>query len=1155
MTHRVTDGPLPAASSLVLVVVDAPAIWRAGSVVKLPTRKSLALALLMRDGPVGRERVAQMLWPGVEPGAARRNLRRELHRLRQAGVDAVDGPADTLRLPDVELHWPDVAGAEDIDWLPGLDDVAGVEWQEWLQTHRGALQRQWLTHLADGARAAEHAGRETQALAFWQRLMTADADGQAGAHARQEARRLHQLLGEHTQALALVQEAAPAAPATQTLARSTAPPPTSLERSVLPSRLPFVGREGELAQVQRAMAAGQIVLIDGAPGAGKTRLALEAVAASGGGLLASCRPEDPALPFASASRLLQQLREAAPDVLPPPWARHELQLLVPEWADGTAVATDVHQMLRLRRAFETAWRLLAADNFGAIIIDDWQWADDSSLVLWGLDEPGAALPLGLQSQAMARLIVHRAATLTPAALERRRQWLDSGRAVAVSVTPLDEQSLLALLRRLARTGGGERFATRLHRATGGNPLFLQETLRHLVTQGLLAADEQGHWHTPFDAITVAYEELPVPGSVHEAVLARVRALGPTVRRVLEAASLAGSSFSARDVAAAAGLDELAAADALAHAGAALLVEPAAPTRLRFTHDLVAEAVAGALAPARRSALHSLLADARTIGAGPADAAAVADHLQAAGRGAEAAAWHEKAGCHASSLGRWAEAAERHRRAADAARGSGDADAAARNETARAQGIWRQGNPQGAEAAFDAASADATRAGAARNTEVLVARAEWMAETGRAEPALQLLQGLLAAADLPDAIRARAQEGSADALAHLGRAAEAVPLLRDLLAHTPVADAVRRLRLQDTLARALEWAGDVAASERVDRTTLDEVRRLGWVLETSRSLQRLAGTARDLGRRDESLTLAREAASMARDCGNLHGWRASLYTMVIVHADAGDADAALPLIDEAERAAPFWDNPHLEQAFAEARYYLHYLRGDEAGARTAIEASLALARRSDNLQFRMGGLHMALDLFLMLGDVARARALLAESESLRSGICGDTLRTHELPPRRLQVWLLGPPGQAVHGERSNLVADADATREWPVADDLAACGEAFNQGRIEEQLRIAGTLARVCARQGDAAAAQVWIERGSALEGGSLEQRAQMAAAALRALGVLRALRPSAPPHAGDGVAAEVLAVAQNAARALLAETGLPAFERRQLEAAVHDSLG
>jgi hypothetical protein len=1147
MTHRATVWPPSAATALVLVAFDAPALWRAGSAVKLPTRKSLALAVLMREGPVGRERLAQTLWPGVEPGAARRNLRRELFRLRQAGVATVDGPADTVRLPEVALHWPDDAGAEEIDWLPGLDDVAGVEWQEWLQTQRGTLQRQWLAHLAEAAHAAEHAGREPQALALWQRLVTADADGRAGAQARQQARRLHQLLGEHTQALALVQGSAPA---TQAMPRPAAAPPTSLERSMLPPRLPFVGRESALAQVRRAMAAGQLVFIDGAPGAGKTRLALEAVAASGGALLASCRPEDPALPFASATRLLQQLREAAPGVLPPAWARHELQLLVPEWADGSAVATDAHQLLRLRRAFETAWRLLAADNFGALVIDDWQWADDSSLVLWGLDEPGAALPLGPQSQAMARLIVHRAATLTPAALERRRQWLDSGRAGAVSVAPLDAHELLALLRQLARTDGGERFAARLHHATGGNPLFLQETLRHLAAQGLLAADEAGRWHTPFDAITEAYEELPVPGSVHEAVLARVRALGASVRRVLEAASLAGSSFSARDLAAAAGLDELASADALAHAGAALLVEPAGPTRLRFTHDLVAEALAGALAPARRAALHSQLADARASRAGPAEAAAVADHLHAADRDAQAAAWHEKAGRHASSLGRWAETAERHRRAAAAARMAGDADAAARNETARAQGIWRQGNPQGAEAAFDAAMADATRAGAARGAEVLVARAEWMAETGRAESALQLLQGLLADAALPGPIAARAQEAAADTLAHLGRPAEAVPLLRELLARVPVADAVRRLRLQDTLARAQQWAGDIVDAERIDRSTLTEVRRLGWQLETSRTLQRLASHARDLGRKDEALTLAREAATLAGVCGNLHGWRASLYTMVVVHADAGDVDAALPLIDEAEQAAPFWDNPHLQQAFAEARYYLHYLRGDEAGARVAIEASLALARASDNLQFRMGGLHMALDLFLMLRDAARARALLAESESVLAGASGDTIRSDELPARRLQVWLLEPPGHANESRLSDPSTSADAARDWPVADDLAACRAAFERGRIEEQLRIAGTLARVSAAQGDAAAVQAWIQRGCALEGGSVEQRAQMAAAALQALSTLRATPPA--PAAG-GVAADVLAMAEAAARTLLGEAGLPAFERRLLETALQAS--
>lgn len=130
---------------------------------------------------------------------------------------------------------------------------------------------------------------------------------------------------------------------------------------------------------------------------------------------------------------------------------------------------------------------------------------------------------------------------------------------------------------LARAGG--RDAAQLARRTGGNPFFLTELLA--------VADES------------------VPGSVRDAVLARVARLGAAARRVVECAAIEPGRL------------ELAALEAcIRDAG------PSLPAALReatvggllhdgghgiaFRHELARQSVESALAPARRAELHARL---------------------------------------------------------------------------------------------------------------------------------------------------------------------------------------------------------------------------------------------------------------------------------------------------------------------------------------------------------------------------------------------------------------------------------------------------------------------------------------------------------------------------------------------------------------------
>ena len=131
--------------------------------------------------------------------------------------------------------------------------------------------------------------------------------------------------------------------------------------------------------------------------------------------------------------------------------------------------------------------------------------------------------------------------------------------------------------------------TRLHRATGGNPMMCLEMARALQRRG---------------AEPSATDPLPVPADLRVLVTERLRGLSPQTREMLLiTAALAQPTVAA--VAAAVG-DADAAARYLEEAVAAGILEVDGD-RVRFTHPLIASIPYADLTLAARRALHERLA--------------------------------------------------------------------------------------------------------------------------------------------------------------------------------------------------------------------------------------------------------------------------------------------------------------------------------------------------------------------------------------------------------------------------------------------------------------------------------------------------------------------------------------------------------------------
>jgi DNA-binding SARP family transcriptional activator len=989
-----------------------PRLLREGVAVHVGARKAMALlALLALKGALPRERLAALLWPDVDAAAARRNLRRELFRLRELGFVLTEDTTGALALDtsvtvDVlgfraALQAGDDAAALRIAReraLDGLGGVAGAEVDGWLDGWRAQLVQQRQGARLRHAAALEAGGEHAAALALHLEALAEDRCAEPPTRA---AMRLHAALGDRAGALALFTQLTQAlrdrldlAPDAQTQALANelrdrvelvapVPPPgpprlyQPPSAALLAERLPFVGRAAAQQQIAAAWAAGKRVYLSGVAGAGKTRLATECLSSQGAWLRVACTQDDTEQHYAWAVRALRTLQDAAPDVVLPDWVRRELAALLPELGPAPAPLASPEAAERLRAAFASAFSLLVRENFNALLLDDWQWGDPASVELWNRLE---------DADAQVRWIVaYRSAQLPPAVLQRMRQDVDGGRAVAVELQGLDAEESLALVRALSGSPGGSLFAQRLQRGTDGNPFFLIETLRYLFEQGQLNTEPDGTWSTPIDHQTQDYAELPVPSSVREAVLGRVRALGDGARRLLEAASLAGDHFSPHLLQGVTPLKAQSMVAIFEHAQAARLLSPA-DEGYRFAHDLVRQCLADSLSPARRRLLHETLAQRLTqLGATP---ARVAQHHERAGQPGAAIDWRMRAAVAAWRVHALADCRHQYEQAlADGAAGA----RAVAIHLALARLHKRLADSAGVAAALAAALAAAADTDGQTRLDVRLEYVEDHVHTDRTADALALLAALetdLAAA--PPRQRARAIRLRALIAQWQGQHAEAAALhLRAIALLEGQVDALEeQADVFDDAARAAIRQGDMHQAQGFARRAIAGYEATGNLPSLSQALTVLGVALLWAGSDRAAYEAAFERArALAARCGHVPAQRAAILNLVKVHTDAGRADAALVLIEEGDALAPGFEHQRAEQAFAQARYFVHYLRGEVAAADTAAQRLLAVARRVADRGILVDSLQMVVDLYLHTGRHAQAGGLLDEAESVAAQAWG------------------------------------------------------------------------------------------------------------------------------------------------------------------------
>ena len=398
-----------------------------------------------------------------------------------------------------------------------------------------------------------------------------------------------------------------------------APPinPALLLGTVLRTRL--AGREAELREIKSsielaASGHGRVVLIEGEPGIGKTRLLQEAQVYARlrrfTVVLGRCYEQEtgiPYLPFIEMFQarframdragLLDELGATASEfvkLIP------EVRKALPDVAESTALE-PVQERLRLFSSIADYFRGQSRRGPLVMVLEDLHWADAATLGLL------QHLARSLQSERTLILGSYRDVELdrkhplADALREMNRERLYS----RVSLRRLSREGVGAMMRAMFELDRvSDEFLDLLYGETEGNPFFVEEVLKSLIEEGALYR-EGGRWQRKEIA------EIEVPQSIKEVIGRRLERITEPCQRALSLAAVIGRRFRFEVLQAVGELQEEDLLLALEEAIRTQLVREesdAGEVEYDFVHALIREVLYERLSLRRRMTFHQKIGE-------------------------------------------------------------------------------------------------------------------------------------------------------------------------------------------------------------------------------------------------------------------------------------------------------------------------------------------------------------------------------------------------------------------------------------------------------------------------------------------------------------------------------------------------------------------
>jgi DNA-binding SARP family transcriptional activator/tetratricopeptide (TPR) repeat protein len=657
--------------------------------------RALIFHIAAQGRPLTREKLLAFFWPDHERSAAQPILRTMIHDLHKVLGEAFQADDRIIALaPDtfVDVHdfstalnppSPDLqklAVALNLytgDFLEGFSLSDASQFDEWAASERERYRLMamngfaGLSHRLEALRdfpAALESARRALAFNPFQedlqrdvmRLLYLNGD-RAGVIRQYES--LRKVLDEEL--------GVPPMPETRALYDSMIDetfvpvPPETPGRSSTPSMtgdkpmLPFLGREPEMEMLKGQLGSGRLILLEGEPGIGKTRLLSELIASQ-------TRGKGPILVLQGSSYELEQGLPYQPivDALRKMLARPDWKSLFVQLDLETIWLTELSRLLpellsrfphvpvpvppadepRLWEALLQFFRGLSRLWEVWLFLDDLHWADAATTAWLGylirhapspsLNLLATSRPLEGQTNLMKLL----------QALQRE------DRLARIPLSVLPESAMQKMAAALSRKHGGQLSGWLIKNAEG-NPFFITELVRYAYGIGLLKQD--GALDTELLGLSPA-----IPATIQNLVESRLLKRSENAQRILHIAAIIGREFDFELLKRVSSLSETEALDAIEELQAVHLIDPLPNDKFAFDHSLTMEVALHDMSETRRRSLHRRVGEAlESLYGNDLDSVSglIAHHLMEGNLPGRAKPYAFRAGQLAANLAAWVEA--------------------------------------------------------------------------------------------------------------------------------------------------------------------------------------------------------------------------------------------------------------------------------------------------------------------------------------------------------------------------------------------------------------------------------------------------------------------------------------------------------------------
>jgi predicted ATPase/DNA-binding SARP family transcriptional activator len=423
--------------------------------------------------------------------------------------------------------------------------------------------------------------------------------------------------------------------------------------------IPFLGREAELEALKRHLGSARLILLEGEPGIGKTRLLNELIASQTRGrasavvLRGISHELEQGLPYQPIVEALRKLL-ARPDWksiftqldLETIWLT-ELSRLLPELLTRFPAIPAPVPPAEEPRLWEALLRLFQGLSHRGevwLFLDDLHWADAATIAWLGYLIRHFPSP-SLNLVATSRPLEGQTDLLKLLQALRREDRLVQ---IELSVLPA------AVMQKIAAALShkhDEQLSTWLVKNAEGNPFFITELVRYARGIGLLKKD--GTLDMELFDLSPA-----IPATVQNLIESRLLKLSENARHILHVSAIIGREFDFDLVRQVSSLSESDTLDAIEELQAAHLIDPLPEDKFAFDHSLTMEVSLKDMTETRRHLIHRQVAEAlEAIYRSDLDPVSglIAQHFLGSNLPDRAKAYAIRAGRFAANLAAWEEA--------------------------------------------------------------------------------------------------------------------------------------------------------------------------------------------------------------------------------------------------------------------------------------------------------------------------------------------------------------------------------------------------------------------------------------------------------------------------------------------------------------------